>query len=245
MDKHDYSSIVAGRHPVLELFQSGQAINQIYVAQGSRHGSMKKILALAKANNVPVKTVQRDYLDAVSPTGNHQGVIAMTAPIQYLELTDLLALDKPKFYLVLAGIEDPHNLGSLIRSAEVCGVSGVIIPKRRAAAVTATVVKASAGAVSHMPIARVTNIAAALKELQDAGCWIVGADMDGEVCYQQDLNMPIALVVGNEGRGLPRLVKERCDLLVRIPIYGAIDSLNAAVAGGILMYEVARQKHQH
>lgn len=243
MDKHEHSDLIAGRHPVLELFNSGRPVNQLYVAEGSRHGSMKKIIALAKAENVPVKVVQREYLDSLCPGSNHQGVAARVAPIQYMELADLLAMNKPPFYLVLAGIEDPHNLGSLIRSAEICGVSGVIIPKRRAVAVTPTVVKASAGAVSHMPIARVTNTAAALQELKDAGCWVVGADMDGEVCYEQDLNIPIALVIGSEGRGLPRLVKERCDLLVRIPQYGSIDSLNAAVAGGILIYEITRQKH--
>jgi len=244
MEKQDYTDIVVGRQPVMELFRSGQAINQLFVASGSRHGSVRKILQLAKDSNIPVKTVRPSFLDSISPTGNHQGIAARVAPVSYLELYDLLAMDKSKFFLVLAGIQDPHNLGSLIRSAEVCGVSGVIIPKHRAASVTPVVAKVSAGAVAHMPIARVTNVTSALEELKRAGCWIVGADMDGEVCYQQNLNLPVALVIGGEGSGLPRLVKETCDFLVRIPLYGSISSLNAAVAGGILLYEIAKQRHQ-
>ncbi len=243
MGKQEYTDLVEGRQPVLELFRSGQEINRLYVAKGAKQGSIRKILSLAKENNIIVKELERSSLDAMSQTRNHQGVIAHIAPIQYLELADLLALSKPKFFLVLAGIEDPHNLGSLIRSAEVNGVSGVIIPKRRAVAVTPTVVRASAGAVAHMPIARVTNITVAIKELQAAGVWVFGADMDGEICYRQKLELPLALVIGNEGRGLPRLVKETCDSLVQIPLYGQVGSLNAAVAGGILMYEVARQRH--
>ncbi|HKM16868.1 MAG: 23S rRNA (guanosine(2251)-2'-O)-methyltransferase RlmB [Firmicutes bacterium] len=244
MDKQDHTEIVVGRQPVMELFRAGQAINQLYVASGSRHGSIRRILQLAKENNVPVKRVQPHLLDSMSPVKNHQGIAAKVAPVRYYELHDLLAMDKPKFYLVLAGIQDPQNLGSLIRTAEACGVSGVIIPKHRACAVTPAVIRASAGAVSHMPIARVTNLASALGELKDQGCWIVGADMDGEACHTQDLNLPLALVVGGEGRGLPRLVKETCDLLVSIPMHGSIASLNAAVAGGILLYEIARQMHR-
>lgn len=243
MKQEHYPDMVEGRQPVLECLRSGQAVNQLYVAQGSNQGSIRQIIQLAREQNIVVKEVPRSVLDSMSQTHNHQGVIAYISPIQYIELDDLLALNKPPYYLVLAGIEDPHNLGSLIRSAEACGFSGVIIPKRRATAVTPVVVKASAGAAAHLPIVRVTNLTAALKQLQDAGCWIVGADMDGQVCYEQDLRGPIALVIGSEGSGLPRLIKDNCDLLVRIPLYGAIESFNAAVAGGILMYEIQRQNH--
>ncbi|MFY9563398.1 MAG: 23S rRNA (guanosine(2251)-2'-O)-methyltransferase RlmB [Limnochordia bacterium] len=244
MDKNDHSDIIVGRQPVLELFRAGQAVNQIYVASGAKHGPVQVILQLARERNVPVKMVKPSFLDSLSAGEKHQGIAARIAPVRYLELHELLAADKPRFYLVLAGIQDPHNLGSLIRSAEVFGASGVIIPKHRACAVTPAVAKASAGAAAHMPIARVTNIAAALGELKRAGCWVVGADMDGEICYRQNLNLPIALVVGGEGKGLPRLVKDTCDFLVRIPMYGSISSLNASVAGGILLYEIARQR-QH
>lgn len=243
MGRNNNTDIIEGRQPVLELFRSGRPINQIYVAKGDRQGSIRKILRLAKKHQVVVKEVKRDYLDTMSQTRNHQGVIAQIAPIKYCDLEDLLTRSKAGFYLVLAGIQDPYNLGSLIRSAEICGVDGVIIPKRRAVGVTAVVAKASAGAVSHLPICRVTNIVDTLKRLKEAGCWVVGADMDGEICYKQDLTQPAALVIGGEGSGLPRLVKETCDFLVRIPLHGSIGSFNAAVAGGILMYEIARQKN--
>jgi len=244
MEKHDHRDIIVGRQPVMELLRAGQAVNRLYVASGARHGSIRDIIQLAKERNIPVKEVQPKFLDALSPIANHQGVAAEAAPFRYLELHELLALGRPQFYLVLAGIQDPQNLGSLIRSAEVCGVSGVIIPKHRACGVTPAAAKASAGAAAHMPIARVTNIRFALEELKQAGCWVVGADMEGEVCYRQNLSLPIALVIGGEGSGLPRLVKETCDFLVRIPMYGAVSSLNAAVAGGILLYEIAKQRHQ-
>lgn len=234
---------IEGRQPVLELLKSEQPINQLLVAKGDKQGSILQILALAKEQQVVIKEVQRNYLDSMSETGAHQGVIAQVAPFSYLELDELLGTSEHKLFLVLAGIQDPHNLGSLIRTAEVCGVNGVIIPKRRAVGVTSTVAKSSAGAVSHMPICRVSNIVATLKRLKEEGCWVVGADMDGEVCYKQDLSGNLALVIGSEGAGLGRLVKETCDFLVRIPMLGAIESLNAAVAGGILLYEIVRQQN--
>jgi len=235
-------NVVEGRQPVLELFAAGQAINQILVAKGERHGSIHKILKLAKEQGVIIKEVQRSYLDSISETKAHQGVIAYISPIQYWELADLLTKDSLEVLLVLDEIQDPHNLGSLIRTAEACGVDGVIIPKRRAAAVTPTVAKVSAGSVSHIPICRVGNLVGALKELKDKGFWVAGADMAGQVCYRQDLQGKIVLVVGNEGKGLGRLVKETCDFLVKIPMQGAVGSLNAAVAGGILIYEIMRQR---
>lgn len=235
--------IIIGRQPVIELFRSDQTINQIYVAKGEHHGSIKKIFALAKQQQVVIKEVKRDYLDSLSEGQNHQGVVAQIAAIEYMDLGDLIARSNRKFFLVLAGIQDPHNLGSLIRSAEACGVEGIIIPTRRAAGITTTVAKVSAGAVAHIPICRVTNIVTTLQILKDEGCWIAGADMDGDLCYQQELTGSLALVIGSEGDGLPRLVKETCDFLIRIPMLGKINSLNAAVAGGILMYEVVRQQN--
>lgn len=237
------TNLVEGRQPVIELINSGQEVNQLYIAKGERHGLIRKIIIMAKNSHIVIKEVERSYLNSLSQTGNHQGVIARISPIKYLTLDELLSLGKPPLYLVLAGIQDPHNLGSLIRSAEVCGVSAVIIPKRRAAAVTTAVIKASSGAVSYMPICRVANINSAVKRLKDEGLWVVGGDMDGEICYAQDLSGPLALVIGGEGKGLPRLVKENCDLLVKIPLLGRVNSLNAAVAGAILMYEIVRQKN--
>lgn len=234
--------VVEGRQPVLELFASGQPINQILVAKGERHGSIHKILGLAREHQVIVKEVQRSHLDSISQTQAHQGVIAYTSPIQYWELADLLAKENVEVVLVLDEIQDPHNLGSLIRTAEACGVDGVIIPKRRAVGVTPVVAKTSAGAIAHIPICRVSNLVASLNELKEQGFWIAGADMVGEVCYRQDLKGKLALVVGNEGKGLGRLVKETCDFLISIPMQGAVNSLNASVAGGILMYELMRQR---
>lgn len=235
--------IVEGRQPILELFAAGQPINQILVAKGERHGSIHKILGLARENKVIVKEVQRSHLDSISETKAHQGVVAYISPIKYWKLADLLAKDSNKLFLVLDEIQDPYNLGSLLRTAEACGVDGVIIPKRRAVGVTATVAKASAGAVSHIPICRVSNVVATLRELKEHGFWVAGADMDGVACYEQDLTGKLALVVGNEGKGLGRLVKETCDYLVKIPMQGALGSLNASVAGGILLYEIMRQKN--
>ncbi len=236
---------IEGRQPVLELLRTGKTINRLMVAKGEHHGSIKQIIALAKERNIVLQLVERQYLNKLSETGAHQGVIAQVSPIEYLELDDVLEANqgnKNAFYLVLDGISDPHNLGSLIRTAETSGVTAVIIPKHRAAGVTATVIKTSAGAAFHLPICRVTNLAMTIKTLKENGCWIVGADMDGTTMYQQDLTGPIALVVGSEGKGMSELVKKSCDFIVSIPMFGKINSLNASVAGGLIMYEIVRQR---
>jgi len=236
---------VEGRNAVLELLESEKDINKIYVQSGEKHGSIMKIIAKAKANGVVVQEVQKRKLDEMSTSNNHQGVIAIVPPFQYVEVDDILDEAKKRgeepFIIILDGIEDPHNLGSIIRTAETAGVHGVIIPKRRAASVNATVSKTSAGAVEYMKIARVNNINETIKELKDKGIWICGTDMDAKTLhYEQDYKMPIAIVIGNEGKGMSRLTKENCDFLVKILMKGKISSLNASVSAGIIMYEVVK-----
>ncbi len=246
MDEYEW---IEGRQPVLEFLRSGQPINKLLIAKGSWDRQMQRIAALAKERGVVLQEVDRRYLDKLSATGRHQGVAAQIAAVEYAELADLLAQepdpDWPPFLLVLDGLQDPHNLGSLLRSAEAARVGGVIIPKRRAVGVTPVVAKVSAGALSYVPVARVVNIARTIDELKEAGFWVVGADMAGDVCYGQDLTGPIALVIGGEGEGLSRLVKEKCDFLTSIPMLGRINSLNAGVAGALLMFEVVRQRMQN
>ncbi len=245
MTEYDW---IEGRQPVLELLRSGQPINKLLLEKGGRDRPLQQIVQLAKQRGVVVQEVDRRYLDKLSATGRHQGVAAQIAGVEYAELDDLLAgapdPDWAPFLVVLDGLQDPHNLGSLLRSAEAARVGGVIIPKRRAVGVTPVVAKVSAGALSYVPVARVANIPRAIDELKAAGFWVVGADMDGELCYEQDLTGPIALVIGAEGEGLSRLVKEKCDFLTRIPMLGQISSLNAGVAGALLMFEVVRQRTQ-
>ena len=237
---------VVGRQPVLEALRSGQEINKILVAKGPRQGSIREILALAKEQGTVVQEVERSVLDKLSESANHQGVLAQMAGVSYLELEELLA--KPRdpnwapFLILLDGVQDPHNLGSIIRSGEAMGIDGVIIPKRRAAPVTQTVMKSSAGAANYVPVCRVGNLATTIDTLKKAGYWIVGADMEGDTCFTQDLTGPVALVIGGEGPGLSRLVKERCDFLSSVPMRGQINSLNASVAAGLLMFEVLRQR---
>jgi 23S rRNA (guanosine2251-2'-O)-methyltransferase len=239
---------IEGRQPVLEFLKAGQAVNKLLVVKDSRDRQMQRIVALAKEKGIIIQEVDRRYLDKISATGRHQGVAAQIAAVEYAELEELISKPQdpawPPFLLVLDGLQDPHNLGSLLRSAEAAKVGGVIIPKRRAVGVTPVVAKVSAGALSYVPVARVVNIPRAIDDLKQAGYWIVGADMDGELCYEQDLTGPIALVVGGEGEGLSRLVKEKCDFLARIPMLGQINSLNAGVAGALLMFEVVRQRTQ-
>ncbi|KLU39791.1 MAG: hypothetical protein AA931_07355 [Peptococcaceae bacterium 1109] len=239
---------IEGRQPVLEFLKAGQAVNKLLVVKDSRDRQMQRIVALAKEKGIIIQEVDRRYLDKISATGRHQGVAAQIAAVEYAELEELISKPQdpawPPFLLVLDGLQDPHNLGSLLRSAEAAKVGGVIIPKRRAVGVTPVVAKVSAGALSYVPVARVVNIPRAIDDLKEAGYWIVGADMDGELCYEQDLTGPIALVVGGEGEGLSRLVKEKCDFLARIPMLGQINSLNAGVAGALLMFEVVRQRTQ-
>lgn len=237
---------IVGRQPVLEALRSGQEINKILVAKGPRQGSIREIFALAREQAIVVQEVERSVLDTLSESTNHQGVLAQMAGVSYLELDELLA--KPKdanwapFLILLDGVQDPHNLGSIIRSGEAMGIDGVIIPKRRAAPVTQTVMKSSAGAANYLPVCRVGNLAATIDLLKKAGYWIVGADMEGDTCFAQDLTGPLALVIGGEGSGLSRLVKDKCDFLTSVPMRGEINSLNASVAAGILVFEVVRQR---
>ena len=244
--------LIYGRNAVKEAVKAGRSIDKILV-QTEPDGSLREIVALAKEAKVIVHEVIRKKLDEVclpfghgGKTANHQGIVAYTAGVEYCEVSDILALaaekgEKP-FVVVLDGVEDPHNLGSIIRSADCAGAHGVILGKHRSAPVTAAAVKASAGASEHMLIARVVNISAALEELKTAGLWIAGADMEGESMYRQDMTGAFALVIGNEGEGLSRLVRERCDYLVSIPMGGHVDSLNAGVAAGILLFEKRRQE---
>ena len=248
MEKEEYNDQVEGRNAVLELLESGRDINKILVANGEKHGSIYKILAIAKERKIIVTEMERNKLNQIAQTPNNQGVIAIVPPYDYCEVDDILKEAKRKnempFILILDGIEDPHNLGSIIRTAETAGVHGIIIPKRRAASVNSTVSKVSAGAVEYMKIARVNNINETIRYLKEQDVWICGTDMDTNTIYtKQDYKMPIAIVIGSEGFGMSRLVKENCDFLVKIPMKGKITSLNASVSAGIIMYEVVKSRN--
>lgn len=248
MEKEEYNDQVEGRNAVLELLESGRDINKILVANGEKHGSIHKILAIAKERKIIVTEMERNKLNQIAQTPNNQGVIAIVPPYDYCEVEDILEEAKRKdempFILILDGIEDPHNLGSIIRTAETAGVHGIIIPKRRAASVNSTVNKVSAGAVEYMKIARVNNINETIRYLKEQDVWICGTDMDTNTIYtKQDYKMPIAIVIGSEGFGMSRLVKENCDFLVKIPMKGKITSLNASVSAGIIMYEVVKNRN--
>lgn len=238
---------VEGRNPVLELLESGRDINKIFVTRGEKHGSINKILAIAKERKIIVVEKDKKQMQEMAQEENYQGVIAIVPPFEYVEVEDILDVAKERnedpFILILDGIEDPHNLGSIIRTAETAGVHGIIIPKRRAASVNSTVNKASAGAVEHMKIARVTNITDAIDKLKDAGLWICGTDVStNKYYYNQDLTGPLGIVIGNEGNGISDKVKKNCDFLVKIPMKGKIESLNAAVSTGIVVYESVKQR---
>ena len=238
---------VEGRNAVIELLKSDRTVNKIMVARGDRQGSINEILKLAKQNRIIVTEVDRNKLDTLSETKHHQGVIAFVAPIEYKDVDYILNVAKERggepFILIADEIEDPHNLGALIRSAEVAGCHGVIIPKRRAVAVTEVVSKVSVGATEYMPIARVNNINDTIRELKDKGVWIVGTDGSADtIYYKQDLTGPIAIVVGSEGRGMNKLTMKNCDFLVKIPMMGKITSLNASVSGGIVLFEALKQR---
>ena len=248
MEKEEYNDQVEGRNAVLELLESGRDINKILVANGEKHGSIHKILAIAKERKIIVTEIEKNKLNQIAQTPNNQGVIAIVPPYDYCEVEDILDEAKRKnekpFILILDGIEDPHNLGSIIRTAETAGVHGIIIPKRRAASVNSTVSKVSAGAVEYMKIARVNNINETIRYLKEQDVWICGTDMDTDTIYtKQDYKMPIAIVIGSEGFGMSRLVKENCDFLVKIPMKGKITSLNASVSAGNIMYEVVRKRN--
>jgi len=235
-----------GRNPVVEALRTGRTIEKILVAKGTREGAIREILRMAKDMGIVIQEVDRRRLDNISQTGAHQGIIALATPYTYATVEDMLRkaqeLKELPFVVVLDGVEDPHNLGAVIRTAECCGVHGIIIPKRKAVGLTPTAVKASAGAVEHVLIARVTNIASTLEMLKEKGLWVIGADVEGKPYAFQDMKVPVALVIGGEGKGLRRLVKEKCDFIVGIAMKGKINSLNASVAAGILMYEVLRQR---
>ncbi|MEG0775159.1 23S rRNA (guanosine(2251)-2'-O)-methyltransferase RlmB [Clostridium sp.] len=239
--------LIEGRNAVIEALKSERTIEQILVAKGDTKGSINVVLGIAKEKGTVVKYVERAKLDEMSQTGAHQGVIAIVTPYNYFKMDDILDYAKSKnespFILILDELEDPHNFGSIIRTAEACGVHGIIIPKRKNVGVTPTVYKTSAGAIEHMKIVKVTNTNVAIDELKNKGVWVFGADMSGEKhCYNVDLKGPIALVIGSEGKGISKLTKERCDVLMKIPMIGKISSLNASVAGGIMMYEALKQR---
>ena len=237
---------IEGRNAVMEAFRSGKTIDRLLVLDGSKEGAMLTVLKEAKKHNTVVSFVKKERLDQISTTGKHQGVIAYAAAYEYAEVEDILAIAREKgeapFLVLLDGIEDPHNLGAIIRTANLAGAHGVIIPKRRAVGLTATVAKTSAGALNYTPVAKVTNLVQTMEDLKKEGLWFVCADMDGEVMYRQNLTGPIGLVIGNEGEGVSRLVKEKCDFVTSVPMKGDIDSLNASVAAGVLMYEIVRQR---
>ena len=237
---------IEGRNAVIEAFRSGKTIDKLYVLDGCKDGPVMTIIREAKKTDTIIRYVDREILDRLSKTGHHQGVVANAAAYDYAEVEDILnaAREKgePPFVFILDGIEDPHNLGAIIRTANLAGAHGVIIPKRRAVGLTATVAKTSAGALNYTPVAKVTNISNTIKELKEKGMWFVCADMGGTTMYDLNLTGPIGLVIGNEGDGVSKLVKENCDMTASIPMVGDIDSLNASVATGVLAYEIVRQR---
>ena len=239
---------VEGRNAVLELLESGKNINKIYVTKGEKHGSILKIIAMAKENKVIVVEKDKKQMSQMAQTENYQGVIAIVPPFEYCDIEDILDYAKtknePPFILILDGIEDTHNLGAIIRTAETAGVHGIIIPKRRAASVNSTVSKISCGAVECMKIARVNNITDSINTLKKNGVWVCGTSISADKYYfNQDLTGPIAIVIGNEGKGMSNLVEKNCDFLVKIPMRGKIESLNASVSTGIILYEVLKQRN--
>ncbi len=240
------SSRIEGRNPVLEAFRSGRTIDRLYVQEGCQDGPVKTILREAKKQDTMVQFVEKTRLNQMSESGKHQGVIAVAAACEYASVEDMLQAAEQKgeapFLILLDNIEDPHNLGAVIRTADHAGAHGVIIPKRHAVGLTETVARTSAGAVNYVPVAKVQNLTRTILDLKKKGIWFACADMDGEVMYRQDLTGPVGLVIGSEGKGVSRLVKESCDFTVSIPMKGATGSLNASVAAGILAYEIVRQR---
>ncbi|MCM1287970.1 MAG: 23S rRNA (guanosine(2251)-2'-O)-methyltransferase RlmB [Clostridium sp.] len=244
--EEENTSYIEGRNAVLEAMRSGRTIDKLYMQDGLRDGASNTILRDAKKRDVIVSFVSKEKLDFMSKTRKHQGVIAICAAYEYSDMEDIFQRaeekNEPPFLFILDEIEDPHNLGAIIRTANLCGAHGVIIPKRRAAGLTAAVVKASAGAINYTPVVKVTNIAKTIEELKRRGMWFACADMEGELMYGCNLTGALGIVIGNEGSGVSRLVKEKCDYVVSIPMKGDIDSLNASVAAGVLAYEVVRQR---
>ena len=240
--------MIEGRNAVIEAFRAGKPIDKLFVLDGCQDGPIRTIVREAKKQDTILKFVTRERLDQMSETKKHQGVIAVAAAYEYSDVEDMFALAEERgedpFIILLDNMEHPHNLGAIIRTANLAGAHGVIIPKHRAAGLTATVAKTSAGALNYTPVAKVTNLARTMEELKSRGLWFVCADMDGESMYRLNLTGPIGLVIGNEGEGVGRLVKEKCDYVASIPMKGDIDSLNASVAAGVLCYEIVRQRLQ-
>ena len=243
---NEHTLVIEGRNAVLEAFRSGRTIDKLFVLDGCQDGPVRTIVREAKKHGTLLNFVGKERLNQLSQTGKHQGVIAYAAAYDYAEIDDMLKLagerGEDPFLFILDGIEDPHNLGAIIRTANIVGAHGGIIPKRRAAGLTATVAKTSAGALNYTPVAKVTNLVKTIEELKEKGLWFVCADMDGETMYDLNLTGPVGLVIGNEGEGVSRLVKEKCDFIAGIPMKGEITSLNASVAGGVLAYEILRQR---
>ena len=241
-------SLIEGRNAVIEAFRSGKPIDRVYLLDGSQDGPVMTIKREAQKHDTMIRYVAKERLDQMSATGKHQGVIASAAAYEYAEVGDILAKARekgePPFIFLLDNIEDPHNLGAIIRTANLAGAHGVIIPKNRAVGLTATVARTSAGALNYTPVAKVTNLGQTIEELKKEGLWFVCADMDGTSMYQLDLKGPIGLVIGSEGEGVGRLIREKCDFVASIPMKGDIDSLNASVAAGVMAYEIVRQRLQ-
>lgn len=239
---------IEGRNAVIEAYRAGKTIDKLFLLDGCQDGPIRTILREAKKTDTVINFVKKERLDQMSETGKHQGVIAYSAAYEYGTIEEMFAKAEEKgeapFLILLDNIEDPHNLGSILRTANQVGAHGVIIPKRRAVGLTATVAKASAGAINYTPVAKVTNLSKTIEELKEKGLWFVCGDMGGESMYQLDLKGPIGLVIGNEGDGVSRLVREKCDFVASIPMFGDIDSLNASVAAGVLSYEILRQRMQ-
>ena len=237
---------IEGRNPIIEALRSDRPIDKLMISNTSKEGSIKKIIGMAKEKNIVIQYVDKHKLDEISTSHSHQGVIAVVSDYKYYELEDLFEIARERgedpFFIILDEITDPHNLGTIIRTADAVGAHGVIIPKRRSVHITSVVAKASAGAVEYAPVCKVTNIANTIKQLKKEGLWIAAADMDGGVFYEQDLTGPLALVIGSEGFGVSRIVKQNCDFVVKMPMIGNVSSLNASVAGGILLYEIFRQR---
>ena len=245
-NKHTNENLIEGRNAVLEAFRSGRPIDKLYVLDGCQDGPVRTIVREARKHDTIIQFVEKERLSQLSETGRHQGVIAFAAAYEYAEVEDMLKLAEEKgedpFIIILDNIEDPHNLGAIIRTANLAGAHGVIIPKRRSVGLNYVVAKTSVGAVEYVPVARVTNISRTIDELKERGVWIFGADMDGEALWSADLSGSIGLVLGAEGEGVSRLVKEKCDFVVSLPMRGKIESLNASVAASVMMYEVTRQR---
>ncbi|MCR5215171.1 MAG: 23S rRNA (guanosine(2251)-2'-O)-methyltransferase RlmB [Eubacterium sp.] len=246
--QNDTTDRLEGKNAVLEAMKAGRTIDKLFIQDGIRDNTISSIISKVKGTGALISFVKKQRLDSMSETGHHQGIIAQTTSYEYASIDDIFALAKkkkePPFVIILDGIEDPHNLGAIIRTANLAGAHGVIIPKHHASGITATVIRASAGAINFTPVVKVTNIAKTIDELKGRGLWFACADMTGEVMYRCNLTGSIGLVIGNEGSGVSRLVKEKCDYIVAVPMKGDIDSLNASVATGVLSYEIVRQRYE-